>query len=56
MSRQHLVSVVEAHSSYLQVMGAIHLEDPVNVEADLAEMPMLDRPAEPSAIDEATDG
>lgn len=40
ISRRHAAAVIEAHSSYLQVMGAIHLEDPVQVEADLAELPL----------------
>lgn len=53
VSREHLVAVIEAHSAYLQVAGAIHLEDPVKIEADLAEMPLLDSPAVPSALDEA---
>ncbi len=38
---EHVVAIVQAHSDYLQVMGAIHIEDPVKVQADLAEMPML---------------
>ena len=40
----HAAAVIEAHSSYLQVMGAIHIEDPVEVQADLAELPLLDTP------------
>lgn len=36
-----VAAVVQAHSDYLQVMGAIHVEDPVDVEADLAEFPLL---------------
>lgn len=51
VSRDHLVAVVQAHSAYLQVMGAIHLEDPIAVESDLAELPILDD-AGRSAIDE----
>lgn len=38
--RAHVVQVIDVHSSYLQVMGAIHIEDPVNVQADLAELPL----------------
>lgn len=41
ISREHAARVIEAHSSYLQVMGAIHLEDPVKAQADLNEMPLL---------------
>jgi len=40
VSRAHIAAVIEAHSAYLQVMGAIHLEDPVQVEADLSELPV----------------
>lgn len=36
-----VTAVIQAHSDYLQVMGAIHIEDPVEVEADLSEMPLL---------------
>jgi len=36
-----VAAVIQAHSDYLQVMGAIHIEDPVEVEADLSEMPLL---------------
>jgi len=42
LPHEHLEAVIEAHNAYLQVMGAIHLEDPVLVEADLAEVPMLE--------------
>ena len=38
---EHVAAIVQAHSDYLQVMGAIHIEDPVKVQADLAELPML---------------
>lgn len=38
--RAHVAQVIDVHSSYLQVMGAIHLDDPVKVEADLAELPL----------------
>jgi hypothetical protein len=46
--RDHIVAVVDAHSAYLQVAGAIHLEDPVAIEADLAELPMLEQPTDPT--------
>jgi hypothetical protein len=42
--RDHIAAVVEAHSSYLQVMGAIHLEDPIKVREDLGDLPLLDAP------------
>ncbi len=41
ISREHAARIIEAHSAYLQVMGAIHLEDPVTAQADLSEMPLL---------------
>ncbi len=44
VSRDHVAAVIEAHSAYLQVVGAIHLDDPVDVERDLAELPLLDTP------------
>ncbi|MGH1505783.1 MAG: hypothetical protein ACRBI6_19705 [Acidimicrobiales bacterium] len=42
----HVAAVIEAHTAYLQVMGAIHLEAPEVVEQDLASFPMLDQPRE----------
>lgn len=53
VEREHAAAVVEAHSSYLQFMGAIHIDDPVAVQADLAEMPLLDSAYEAPAIDAA---
>ena len=53
VSRPTIVAVVKAHTAYLQVMGAIHLEDPVIAERDLADLPMLDGPLRP-AIDETS--
>ena len=41
MSPENVAAIVQAHSDYLQVMGAIHIEDPVKVQEDLAELPML---------------
>ena len=38
--RDHVAKVIDVHSSYLQVMGAIHLDDPVKVEQDLVELPI----------------
>lgn len=43
--REHVAAVIQAHSDYLQVMGAIHLDDPVKVEEDLGELPLLDDPS-----------
>lgn len=51
VTREQLVAVVEAHSAYLQVVGAIHLEDPVKIEADLAELPILSDPDRRSLAD-----
>lgn len=56
VSRSHCIAVIEAHSSYLQVMGAIHIDDPVDVEADLAELPMLEAGLEQSILDETSGG
>lgn len=42
VSREVAAAAIQAHSDYLQVVGAIHLDDPVKVEQDLAEMPLLD--------------
>lgn len=47
VSRPHAAAIIQAHSDYLQVSGAIHLEDPVKVEQDLAEFPLLDAPRTP---------
>ncbi len=44
ISRDHAAAVIQAHSDFLQVMGAIHLDDPVKVEQDLAELPLLENP------------
>ena len=44
VSRDHAAAVIQAHSDYLQVMGAIHIDDPVKVDGDLAELPLLDHP------------
>ena len=41
ITRDQAHAVLSVHTSYLQVMGAIHLDDPALVEADLAEAPML---------------
>ncbi|MEM7274051.1 MAG: hypothetical protein AAF547_13285 [Actinomycetota bacterium] len=48
VSRDHAAAVIQAHSDYLQVAGAIHLDDPVKVEEDLAELPLLDSPRNPA--------
>lgn len=44
VERRHVAAVVSAHSSYLQVMGVIHVGDPETTEADLAELPLRDVP------------
>ena len=51
VSADHLAAVIDAHSGYLQVMGAIHLEDPVVAEADLADVAMLEGPSSERALD-----
>lgn len=52
IERDHAAAVVEAHSSYLQFMGAIHIDEPEKVQADLAEMPLLDTAYEPPALND----
>lgn len=42
VSQDEVDAVVQAHTDYLQVIGALHIDDPVDVEADLAELPLLD--------------
>ena len=42
--RGYAAAVIQAHSDYLQVMGAVHIDDPVKVDGDLAELPLLDGP------------
>lgn len=49
---EQAAAVVEAHDSYLQVAGAIHLEAPELVERDLAELPALDGPERHRPLDE----
>jgi len=44
VSRDHAAAVIQAHSDFLQVMGAIHIDDPVKVDGDLADLPLLDSP------------
>ena len=41
LSRAQAVSVIEAHTAFLRVVGALHLDDPADMEADLADVPML---------------
>ena len=45
ISRDHAAAVIQAHSDYLRVVGAIHIDDPVDVERDLAQFPLLDDPS-----------
>ncbi len=52
ISRDHAKAVIEAQSAYLQVVGAIHLDDPVQVEADLADHPMLGSGLNPAALED----
>lgn len=37
VSREHIVEVVAAHDAYLQVMGALHIEEPELVARDLGD-------------------
>lgn len=36
-------AVIQAHSDYLVVSGALHIDDPADVDADLDRFPMADR-------------
>ncbi|MEM7338593.1 MAG: hypothetical protein AAF467_08100 [Actinomycetota bacterium] len=53
--KHHIVEVIRAHDSYLQVSGAIHIDDPIAVESDLAELPMLDSPAAQEALEDGAE-
>ena len=55
VTAEQVVAVIEAHSAYLQVAGAIHLDDPVAVEADLAELPLLEAGSERAELDRLAD-
>lgn len=50
---EEAAAVIQAHSDYLQVIGALHIDDPVEVEADLARAPQLDPAADSSLLDTA---
>ncbi len=63
VTAEEAAAVIQAHSDYLQVAGALHIDDPVNVEADLSaigllgdgpdESPML--PTTPRSDEDPTD-
>ncbi len=55
IEREHAQKVISVHTSYLQVMGAIHLDDPALVEADLAEVPLLSIDDTPLLTNDADD-
>ena len=55
VTKDHIIEVIRAHDAYLQVAGALHLDDPVAVEHDLAELPMLDAPTTPDAIEDGSE-
>lgn len=42
VTAEEAAAVIQAHSDYLQVAGALHIDDPVDVEADLSAMGLLD--------------
>ncbi|MDH3293883.1 MAG: hypothetical protein OER95_06130 [Acidimicrobiia bacterium] len=66
VTAEEAAAVIQAHSDYLQVVGALHLDDPVDVEADLAQFPLLEgadraqlfaSPEDSRSVDEpSTDG
>lgn len=51
----HIKAVVDAHSAYLRVVGALHIDDPVAVEADLANTPLLAGPDNGSQLEAGPD-
>ena len=52
VSPDEAAAVIAAHSNYLQVVGALHLDDPVDVEADLAHAPQLDPGLKQALLDQ----
>ncbi len=56
VTRDQIVAAVEAHSAYLQVVGAIHIDDPVDVESDLADLPLLESGERRSMLDDPSSG
>ncbi len=41
VTAEEAAAVIQAHSDYLQVAGALHIDDPVEVKADLSSMGLL---------------
>jgi hypothetical protein len=52
VTREQAAAVIEAHDSYLQVAGAIHVESPDLVEQDLSQLPELGAGDDPLALDD----
>ena len=53
VTSEEAAAVIQAHSDYLQVIGALHLDDPVDVEADLARTPLLGGSDSTQLLDQA---
>ncbi len=56
VTREQVAAAVSAHSAYLQVMGVIHIEEQELVEADLADLPLLDPAEVERALDHRSEG
>ena len=52
VTRDQAAAAIEAHDAYLQVAGALHIEEPELVERDLAQLPELDEPAPRRALED----
>lgn len=52
VTRDQAAAVIEAHDAYLQVAGALHIEAPELVERDLSQLPELDVPDTPPALED----
>lgn len=42
VTAEEAAAVIQAHSDYLQIAGALHIDDPVEVEADLSAIGLLE--------------
>lgn len=60
VTAEEAAAVIQAHSDYLQIVGALHIDDPVDVEADLSALGLLesgnnDAPTLPRSGDETSE-
>ncbi len=47
VSEETAAAIIEAHTNYLVVSGALHIDDPSEVSADLDQAALLDQPRRP---------